>query len=255
MVINLRMPSKKRSIETLVEIMARLRSPDGCPWDKEQDHQTIKQCLIEEAYEVIEAIESNDKDTLCDELGDLLLQVVFHAQMAKEKGEFDFDDVVGRLSEKLIRRHPHIFGDKNLADSDAVLKQWDKIKQEERKKAGKPEHSLLDGVPGHLPALIRAEKLQKKAAKAGFGSTVSRVMMKIRHDLHALQRKLIRAKIRLVITKAGKAKPREIPVEEVLGDLLFAVADVAHHLKLEPEQLLRDANKRFEKNIRARHAG
>jgi uncharacterized protein YabN with tetrapyrrole methylase and pyrophosphatase domain len=214
------MPSTKKkqrlSVERLLEIMARLRSADGCPWDREQDHESIKQCLVEEAYEVVEAIESGDMDTLCDELGDLLLQVVFHAQLASERRDFDFHDVVVGISEKLIRRHPHVFGKNRLTDSDAVLTQWESIKKAERHKAGKRTRSVLDHVPKHLPALMRAEKMLKRAAKAGLHSG------------------------RKMNAKSARA----------LGDALLQLADAARQRKWEPEQLLRDANKRFERRIR-----
>lgn len=239
MVFSRAMPRKKRpvkrTIDPLLEIMARLRAPGGCPWDREQDHDSIKQCLIEEAYEVVEAIESGEMPTLCDELGDLLLQVVFHAQMAKERGDFDFFDVAGGVAEKLIRRHPHVFGKRRLGTSDAVLVQWEKIKKEERAKAGKETRSALDHIPAHLPALLRSEKLLKRAAKAGL------------HDGHrpetfaAASRKLSG-----LMRRSKKAAGRE------LGDLLLLLADLARQLRLEPEQLLRQANGRFEKAVRAR---
>lgn len=202
--------------------MARLRSPNGCPWDREQDHESIKQCLIEEAYEVVEAIESGDMATLQDELGDLLLQVVFHAQLAGERKDFGFFDVVDGITEKLVRRHPHVFGRNRLGDSDAVLTQWEQIKKDERHKAGKRTKSALDHIPRHLPALMRAEKLLKRAAKAG---------------LHP---------------DRGSKPAKKLRTPKQLGDELLRLADVARRLKLEPEQLLRDANRRFERKIRAR---
>lgn len=208
--------------------MARLRSPAGCPWDREQDHDSIKQCLIEEAYEVVEAIESGDMEMLCDELGDLLLQVVFHAQLARERKDFDFHDVVDRICEKLVRRHPHVFGKNRIEDSDAVLVQWEKIKADERKKAGKQTRSALDHVPAHLPALLRSEKLLKKAVKAGLHPKAGHKRLTSRKG-----------------PRGGKAA-----VSERLGDLLLSLADVARQLRLEPEQLLRDANHRFERRIR-----
>jgi tetrapyrrole methylase family protein/MazG family protein len=214
--------------------MARLRGPGGCPWDREQDHETIKQCLIEEAYEAVEAIESGSDEALCDELGDLLLQVVFHAQLAGEKGSFDFYDVAGRISEKLLRRHPHVFGRSRLPDSDAVLTQWEKIKKEERKTAGLSHHSAFDGVPKHLPALLRAEKLQRKAAKAGL----------LKDDLKA---ELKGADTLLSAVKSGAGKGVAV---RILGELLFVVASLCRQMKLEPEQLLRRANERFEIRMR-----
>ena len=228
MVFSRGMPSKKRSIDPLLKIMARLRSPAGCPWDREQDHDSIKQCLIEEAYEAVEAIESGDMETLCDELGDLLLQVVFHAQLARERKDFSFFDVVDRILEKLVRRHPHVFGKIRLSNSDTVLAQWEKIKADERKNAGKQTRSALDHIPPHLPALMRAEKLHKKAVKAGLVASGE-------------QTKALKQAIRdLTRKKDRKARAK------ALGDVLFGFAGLAQKLKLEPEQLLRDANKRFE---------
>ena len=230
MVFSRGMPSKKRSIDPLLKIMACLRSPAGCPWDREQDHDSIKQCLIEEAYEAVEAIESGDMETLCDELGDLLLQVVFHAQLARERKDFGFFDVVDRISEKLVRRHPHVFGKNRLGDSDAVLAQWEKIKADERKNAGKQTRSALDHIPPHLPALLRSEKLLKKAAKAGL------------HPVGDVRKGLKKWKVPRGRRAAG----------EKLGDLLLALADLARLRRLEPEQLLRQANARFERRIRKR---
>lgn len=227
------MPSKKgkraKTVDPLLKIMARLRSPGGCPWDREQDHDSIKQCLIEEAYEVIEAIEAGDMDMLCDELGDLLLQVVFHAQLASERKDFGFYDVVDRISEKLVRRHPHVFGKNKLGSSDAVLAQWESIKTGERKKAGKKTGSVLDHVPKHLPALMRSEKLLKKAAKAGL------------HPKVPSEKQMGLKTYRPPGIKAASVQ---------LGDFMLYLADVARSMKLEPEQLLRDANKRFEQRMR-----
>jgi XTP/dITP diphosphohydrolase len=159
--------SKRLSpIRKLLRIMARLRAPDGCPWDREQDHQTLRHHAVEEVYELLDAIESGDDALMAEELGDLLLQIVFHAQLAGERGAFDFDAICRRLNEKLIRRHPHVFGTARARTSKAVWAQWDKIKQAE--KAGTPHarDSALDGIPAHLPALLRVEKLVKKARKA-----------------------------------------------------------------------------------------
>jgi len=232
------MPSKKgtraKTIDPLLKIMARLRSPSGCPWDLEQDHDSIKQCLIEEAYEVLEAIDSCDMAMLCDELGDLLLQVVFHAQMASERDDFDFFDVVDGICEKLVHRHPHVFGKKRLGTSGAVLTQWEKIKAGERKKAGKKTTSALDHIPKHLPALMRAEKLRKKATRAKLISSEEYTVP-------------LRWEPRNARSKARQAR--------VLGEFLFRIAGTAQQLKLEPEQLLRDANHRFEERMREREKG
>jgi XTP/dITP diphosphohydrolase len=157
---------KPPAINDVLHVMARLRAPDGCPWDREQDHQTLRRHAIEEVYELIDAIEAGDDHEMAEELGDLLLQVVFHCQMAKERGAFDFDAVCRTLADKLIRRHPHVFGDAKVKDVDAVWAQWDQIKHAEKKGTRHERPSALDGIPKHLPALLRAEKLLKKARKA-----------------------------------------------------------------------------------------
>jgi NTP pyrophosphatase (non-canonical NTP hydrolase) len=156
------------AIGQLLAIMARLRAPDGCPWDRAQNHRTLRFHAVEEVYELLDAIEAADDAEMAEELGDLLLQVVFHAQLAKERGAFDFDTVCRHLAAKLVRRHPHVFGrGKTLDTAQAVWAQWDRIKQAEKAESRKPRHSALDGIPRHLPALLRAEKLAKKARKAG----------------------------------------------------------------------------------------
>ncbi len=158
---------KKTAINELLEVMARLRSPTGCPWDREQDHKTLRWHAVEEVYELMDAIEAGDDHEMTEELGDLLLQVVFHCQMAKERGAFDFETVSRQIVDKLIRRHPHVFGDAKARTVDAVWAQWEQIKRAEKKGTRHERPSALDGVPAHLPALLRAEKLVKKARKAG----------------------------------------------------------------------------------------
>jgi uncharacterized protein YabN with tetrapyrrole methylase and pyrophosphatase domain len=157
---------KNSAIQDLLKVMAKLRSPKGCPWDREQTHLTLRRHAIEEVYELIDAIESRDDHELAEELGDLLLQVVFHAQMAKERGAFDFEKVCRVLVEKLIRRHPHVFGTTKVKNVDEVWANWEKIKKAEKHGTKHARHSALDGIPKHLPALLRAEKLLKKASKA-----------------------------------------------------------------------------------------
>ena len=158
---------KPSGMARLLETMARLRAPDGCPWDREQTHRSIRLHAVEEVYELIDAIEAGDDAEMAEELGDLLLQVVFHCQLARERGAFDFETVAGGLVEKLIRRHPHVFGDAQAKSVDAVWAQWDRIKHAEKKGTRHERPSALDGIPKHLPALMRAEKLVKKARKAG----------------------------------------------------------------------------------------
>jgi uncharacterized protein YabN with tetrapyrrole methylase and pyrophosphatase domain len=157
---------KKSGIEQLVEVMAKLRSPDGCPWDREQDHMTLRFYAVEEVYELIDAIEAGDDHEMEEELGDLLLQVVFHCQLAKERGAFDFDDVCQRIVNKLVHRHPHVFGENKLKSAEAVLVQWEQIKRAEKKGTRHERPSALDGIPKRLPALMRAHELVKKARRA-----------------------------------------------------------------------------------------
>lgn len=165
------MRSKTRSaIEELLEVMARLRGPGGCPWDRKQTHRTLRMYAVEEVYELLDAIEAGDDEALLEELGDVLLQVVFHAQLARERGAFDFDTVARRVTEKLIHRHPHVFGEAAVKDAEEVLARWDELKRQEKQQRGRPQGSVFDGIPRHLPALMRATELIKKAKKAGLVS-------------------------------------------------------------------------------------
>ena len=217
------------SINELIAIVARLRAPDGCPWDREQTHASLRGSLLEEAHEVVEAIEENDDAHLREELGDLLLQVLMHSQMASETGRFTFDDVAAEIAEKLIRRHPHVFGDAQLADTHAVLKRWEEIKRAEK---GNTHTSLLDNVSAALPSLMHAEKIGKRAARAGFDwENAGQVIEKIREELAEVEHAL------------AAGNPDHI--EEELGDLLFAVTNLARKIKLEPEVALRRATRKF----------
>ncbi|GIX50618.1 MAG: hypothetical protein KatS3mg132_812 [Limisphaera sp.] len=165
------MESKNRpAIEELLQVMARLRSPGGCPWDRKQTHQTLRMYAVEEVYELLDAIEAGDDEALLEELGDVLLQVVFHAQLARERGAFDFDAVARRITDKLIHRHPHVFGKAAVKDAGEVLVRWDELKRQEKQQRGRPQGSVFDGIPRHLPALMRATELIKKAKKAGLVS-------------------------------------------------------------------------------------
>jgi MazG family protein len=159
--------AKTKAIDELIRVMAKLRSPTGCPWDREQDHRSLRWHAVEEVYELMDAVEAGDDHEMAEELGDLLLQVVFHCQMAKERGAFDFDEVARNIVNKLIRRHPHVFGSSKAKTVDAVWAQWEQIKKAEKKGTRHERVSALDGIPGHLPALLRAEKLVKKARKTG----------------------------------------------------------------------------------------
>jgi MazG family protein len=232
--------SQSDNLARLLAVMARLRDPErGCPWDREQSFATIAPYTIEEAYEVAEAIEQDDRAALKEELGDLLLQVVFHARMAEEEGSFAFDDVAGAIADKMVRRHPHVFGDVTIASPEAQTAAWEELKAAERKaKAGsdKPP-SALDGVGVALPALTRALKIQNRAARVGFDwPDVAQVFAKIAEEIVELQDEI----------------PAAVPerLEDEMGDLLFAVANVARHLKVDPETALRRATLKFERRFR-----
>ena len=239
---------RARNIDRLLAVMARLRDPDGgCPWDLEQSFATIAPYTIEEAYEVADAIEQNDMAALKDELGDLLLQVVFHARMAEEAGHFAFDDVAAAIGDKMVSRHPHVFADHQAATPDDVKVTWESRKEAERtakasRNGGGEAVSALDGVTAALPALLRAEKLQKRAARVGFDwPEVEQVFDKLDEELGE-----IRAEI-----AGGGGHDR---LEDEVGDLLFVVANLARHLKVDPETALRRANAKFERRFRAMEA-
>lgn len=227
-------------VTRLREIMRQLRDPQqGCPWDLQQDFRSIAPYTIEEAYEVAEAIEQNDLPQLKDELGDLLFQVVFHAQMAQEQGAFDFDDVAATVAEKLERRHPHVFGDAAIDDAEAQTQSWEAIKAQERQRqAGEKPVSALDGVGLALPGLTRAVKLQRRAARVGFDwADVAPVFDKLDEEIQELRDEL----------EQGADQER---MEAELGDLLFVVANLARHLKVDPEAALRQTNAKFERRFR-----
>ncbi|HVJ44819.1 MAG TPA: nucleoside triphosphate pyrophosphohydrolase [Luteolibacter sp.] len=221
---------KDRQLERLRAIMHRLRAPGGCPWDAEQTHESLVPNLIEEAYESIDAIQRSDHEHLKEELGDLLLQVVFHSEIAGETGRFDFDEVARGISEKLVRRHPHVFGKSEVGGTEGVLKQWDEIKRAEK---GDLEQPYLYGVGKGLPGLMRAAKLQKKAAKVGFDWPVETgVISKIHEELLELQ---------------GAIDAQDMEgISEELGDLLFSVVNLARFRKVDPEILMATANAKFE---------
>jgi MazG family protein len=229
---------KSRQIERLRAIMHRLRAPGGCPWDAEQTHESLISNLIEEAYETVDTIRRGDREHLREELGDLLLQVVFHSELAAEDGAFDLDEVARGISEKLVRRHPHVFGDSAAEGTEAVLKQWDEIKRTEK---GNQAETHLHGVGQGLPALLRAAKLQKKAAKVGFDwPDETGVLAKIREELGELDEALERG-------DAGAAG-------EELGDLLFSAVNLARTRKLDPELVMAAANAKFERRFAAMEA-
>ena len=232
-------------IERLLAVMAKLRDPDGgCPWDLEQSYATIAPYTIEEAYEVADAIERGDLADLKDELGDLLLQVVFHAQMASEARAFDFEAVADAVADKMIRRHPHVFGTGDADAAETVTVNWETIKAAERAakaKDGKP--SALDGVARGLPALLRAVKLQKRAARVSFDwGEIAPVMAKIEEELGELKAEM------------AQDQPHPERLQDELGDLLFAAVNLARHMKIDPEAALRHTNSKFERRFRALEA-
>ena len=217
--------------------MARLRGPDGCPWDREQTHRSLARHLLEETHETLEAIDSGDMDRLREELGDLLLQVVFHAEMARQEGRFDVDDVAAGIAAKLVRRHPHVFGEAKVSGAAEVLVNWERIKAEE-----KGEHGVDDEVPPTLPALARAAKVQRRAAGEGFDfRSAGAALDKLHEELAELE-----AEIRdLEEEEASRTKAPPEAVEREVGDVLFAVAALARRVNVDPETALRQATKRF----------
>jgi tetrapyrrole methylase family protein/MazG family protein len=231
--------SAGEAFEELVALMARLRAPGGCPWDREQTHESIKPYLIEEAYEVVEAIDGGDPEELRKELGDLLLQVVFHAQMAQEAGRFDVAGVARAICDKLRHRHPHVFGDLEVKDAAEVLQNWGRLKAAE--KAPSDDRSAIAGVPRGMPALLRAARLGEKAAGVGFDWTdAAAAMDKVREEIAELEEAL-----------QGGAQDA---IDAELGDLLFAVTNVARHAGIDPESALARAADRFNHRFRAMEA-
>lgn len=236
------------NFQDLIELMQRLRSPDGCPWDREQTYATLAPMLLEEAYEAFEAVETareGNPGELRDELGDLLFQIVFYAQVAQEQGDFSIADVTNAIHEKMVRRHPHVFGDTNAADTATVLRNWEAMKQDERRAAGKSERdeSLLDGVSSKAPALMEAHQLSTKAARVGFDwEKLDDIFAKLEEEVGEL-----RAAIQTHATSNAEADHTR--VREEIGDLLFAATNIARHLKVEPEAALKLTNRKFRKRF------
>ncbi len=228
------MEKKNYTLKDLVSIMERLRSPEGCPWDRNQTHKSLLPYLIEETYEVVDAVEKGSDEELKEELGDLLLQVVFHSQIAKERGSFSIDDVIDSIAKKLVRRHPHVFGDRtDIRSEEDVNREWEKLKEKE----GKKRESVLDGIPKSLPALERAYKLQKRAEKVGFDwKSFKGIKEKLLEELSEIERELERG-------------DRE-KLEEEVGDFLFMAVNLSRFLGIHPEIALRKANKKFEERFR-----
>jgi MazG family protein len=236
------------TFEDLIQLMDKLRSPSGCPWDREQTYASLAPMLLEEAYEAFEAVEEareGHADELRDELGDLLFQIVFYAQVAKERGDFSINDVTGAIHAKMVRRHPHVFGDTNANDTAAVLRNWEVMKAEERLAAGKSETagSLLDGVSSKAPALMEAHQLSTKAGRVGFDwQRLEDIFAKLEEEIGEL-----RAAVQTHSTSNSEAN--HALVREEIGDLLFAVTNIARHLKVEPEAALKLTNRKFRRRF------
>jgi len=234
----------------LVALMDRLRSPTGCPWDREQTYATLAPMLLEEAYEAFEAVEEAREGKpaeLRDELGDLLFQIVFYAQVAKERGEFNIDDVTTAIHDKMVRRHPHVFGDVTADDAATVLLNWETMKAEERRAAGKKEetkNSLLDGVSSKAPALMEAHQLSTKAARVGFDwKRVDDIFDKLQEEIEELR-------VAIEHHSAAQDEANHARVREEIGDLLFAATNIARHLQVEPEAALKLTNRKFRRRFR-----
>ena len=219
------LPRNLSQFATLIDIIARLRSPDGCPWDRKQTHASMRENLLEECYEVLEALDRGDSAKLCEELGDLLMQVVMHAQIAAESGEFELGDVIKSISAKLIRRHPHVFGSLKVKNADEVLLNWEALKKRERAK----DTSMLDNVPRHMPALAYSQELQRRVARVGFDwEDLDGVIDKLAEEVGEFRR-----------SESEEEKEAEF------GDLLFTLANIARRLGISLEAALRQANRRF----------
>lgn len=226
---------QKDLFESLIEVIATLRGENGCPWDREQTHSSLKSTLIEETYETVEAIDSGNPDKLKEELGDLLLNIMLQAQIASENNDFDIYDVIDTLTEKLIRRHPHVFGDVNVENAEDVVKNWEAIKSQES--GYEDRKSVLDGIPNALPALLRGQKIQKRVARVGFDwDNISDVVAKVDEEL----------------TEVKESLPTNDPeaIEMEIGDLLFAVVNLCRFIDLQAEETLRKSNRKFIKRFK-----
>ncbi len=227
------MYSNTSRFDKLMEIMRRLRAPGGCPWDAEQTHESLKRYLLEEAYEVIEAIDASSTTMLKEELGDILLQVVFHAVIAEERGDFAINDIIDTLNDKLIRRHPHVFDDLKVNNIDELIENWERIKKMEK---GEARKSVLSGVPAELPALLKAHKITEKAARVGFDwADVDEVFAKVLEELKEFEETMF--------------EENQERMEAELGDLLFAIVNLGRFLSLNPEEALRKTIVRFMKRF------
>ncbi len=239
------MPTTGERFQRAAAIMARLRGPGGCPWDREQTFDSIKPYTVEETYEVLEAIDNRDWQELPGELGDLLLQILFYSQMANEEGKFSIDDVLERLSDKLVNRHPHVFGDVRADTSSDVLRNWDAIKKKEKLEkepanfASENTASLLDGVSSAMPALLEAQKLSSRASKVGFDwPDIGGLFEKLQEEIQELNEEL-----------GQSAEKKNARVEEEVGDLFFVLVNLARHLSVDPESALKKTNRKFRRRF------
>ena len=239
--------------QTLVDLMAALRAPDGCPWDRKQTHESLKPYLLEETYEVLEILDRQDRAKLPEELGDVLLQVLFHCQIASEAGSFTIEDVLEQLADKLIRRHPHVFrngaADSTPTNADQVLARWEEIKRTERQASGRPD-SVLDGVPQTLPALLRAYQLQARASRVGFDWThdakgLDQVLGKIEEEIQELRVATRARASNQTEPDAAAATVRQARIAAEFGDVVFSLVNLARFMKVNPEDALRQAANRF----------
>jgi tetrapyrrole methylase family protein/MazG family protein len=222
------------SLSKLIKITETLMGDDGCPWDKVQTRESLKPYLVEETYEVLEALDENDPEKIKDELGDLLYQILFHSKISSLKGEFDFQDVIDNLSEKMVRRHPHVFEERKLNTPDQVIRQWEEIKKKENNKAN--QKSILDSVPINLPSLLRAQKLQKKAAKEGFDwKQINDVFDKLDEEIKEF--------------KEAVLKKKNTDIQSEIGDIIFVITNIAKFYKVDAEEALRSTNNKFIKRF------
>src|SRR2546422_4372786 len=232
--------STGEKVERLVEIMDTLRGPNGCPWDKQQDFNSLKPMLVEEVYEVLEAVENSDFEGMSEELGDLLLHIVFHAYLGKESGHFDINTVIDKISETLVRRHPHVFGEESASTADEVIKNWEAIKAQEKaqklKSRTSVQRSLLEGIPSKLPAIHEAHQISSRAARVGFDwPDLEGIFDKLQEEVKELKD---------VISAAGDGGRRE-RLEDEIGDMLFVIVNIARYLKIDSESALKRANRKF----------
>lgn len=246
--MDFRLIAMPANFNDLIELMYKLRSPEGCPWDREQTYATLAPMLLEEAYEAFEAVEEAREgrpNELRDELGDLLFQIIFYAQIAKERGDFSIDDVTNAIHVKMVRRHPHVFGDVNANDTATVLLNWEAMKAEERRAAGKSERegSLLDGVSSKAPALMEAHQLSTKAARVGFD------WKKIEDIFAKLEEEVAELRAAIQTHANSKSEADHAMVREEIGDLLFAATNISRHLQVEPEAALKLTNRKFRRRF------